>query len=65
MVSNRETYTHLPSSDHIEVQRPASGLVTALEQIMRACSGAWIAHSSGSADRDVVDRHDRIAVPPE
>jgi len=47
------------------VQRPASGLVTALEPIMRACSGTWIAHGSGSADRDVVDRHDRVGVPPE
>ena len=49
--------------DAIEIRRPASGLVTALEPIMRACSGTWIAHGSGSADRDVVDRHDRVAVP--
>jgi trehalose 6-phosphate synthase len=47
------------------VRRPASGLVTALEPIMRTCSGTWIAHGSGSADRDVVDRYNRIAVPPE
>ena len=32
---------------------------------MRACSGTWIAHGSGSADREVVDSHDRIAVPVE
>ena len=49
----------------VEVRRPASGLVTALEPIMRTCSGTWIAHGSGSADRDVVDRHDRVAVPPD
>ena len=48
----------------IEVQRPASGLVTALEPVMRACSGTWIAHGSGSADRDVVDAHDHVTVPP-
>ncbi|OGS95880.1 MAG: trehalose-6-phosphate synthase [Gallionellales bacterium RIFCSPLOWO2_02_FULL_57_47] len=65
VVSNREPYIHQHRGDHIEVQRPASGLVTALEPIMRACSGTWIAHGSGSADRDVVDRHDRIAVPPD
>lgn len=65
VVSNREPYIHQRRGDHIEVQRPASGLVTALEPIMRACSGTWIAHGSGSADRDVVDRHDRVAVPPE
>ncbi len=64
VVSNREPYIHQRRGDQIEVQRPASGLVTALEPIMRACSGTWIAHGSGSADRDAVDRHDRVAVPP-
>jgi trehalose 6-phosphate synthase len=65
VVSNREPYIHMRRENGIEVRRPASGLVTALEPIMRTCSGTWIAHGSGSADRDVVDRHDRIAVPPE
>jgi trehalose 6-phosphate synthase len=65
VVSNREPYIHQHRGDRIEVQRPASGLVTALEPIMRACSGTWIAHGSGSADREVVDRQDRVAVPPE
>jgi len=65
VVSNREPYIHMRRGGRIEVQRPASGLVTALEPIMRACSGTWIAHGSGLADRDVVDRHDRVGVPPE
>ena len=65
VVSNREPYVHQRRDDRIEAQRPASGLVTALEPIMRACSGTWIAHGSGSADREMVDRHDRVAVPPE
>ena len=65
VVSNREPYIHKRHGGTIEVSRPASGLVTALEPIMRTCSGTWIAHGSGSADRDVVDRHDRIPVPPE
>jgi trehalose 6-phosphate synthase len=63
VVSNREPYIHVRQGDHVVVQRPASGLVTAVEPIMRACSGTWIAHGSGSADREVVDAHDRIAVP--
>ena len=65
VVSNREPYIHVHQGDSIEVRRPASGVVTALEPIMRACSGTWIAHGSGSADREVVDRHDRVAVPSE
>ena len=65
VVSNREPYLHEFAGASIEIRRPASGLVTALEPIMRTCSGTWIAHGSGSADRKVVDRHDRIGVPPE
>jgi trehalose 6-phosphate synthase len=65
VVSNREPYIHQRRGDGIEIQRPASGLVTALEPIMRACSGTWIAHGSGSADRETVDVRDRIAVPPD
>ena len=65
VVSNREPYLHQYRGEQIEVQRPASGLVTALEPVMRACSGVWIATGSGSADRAVVDAGDRVPVPPE
>jgi trehalose-6-phosphate synthase len=66
IVSNREPYLHVRRSGNvIEVQRPASGLVTALEPVMRACSGTWIAHGAGSADRDTVDAHDYVMVPPD
>ncbi len=65
VVSNREPYLHQHRGERIEVQRPASGLVTALEPVMRACSGVWIATGSGSADRAVVDAGDRVAVPPD
>jgi trehalose 6-phosphate synthase len=65
VVSNREPYIHDRTEDgSIRVLHPASGLVTALEPVMRACSGVWIAHGSGAADRDVVDAHDRVMVPP-
>jgi alpha,alpha-trehalose-phosphate synthase [UDP-forming] len=64
VVSNREPYIHERSADGIVVKRPASGLVTAVEPVMRACSGTWVAHGSGSADRDVVDAADRVRVPP-
>ncbi len=65
VVSNREPFLHVRTDDGVVVRRPASGLVTALEPVMRACSGTWIAHGSGSADRDTVDAHDRLRVPPE
>ncbi len=65
VVSNREPYIHEQGEHGISVRRPASGLVTAVEPVMRACSGTWIAHGSGSADRLTVDAQDRIAVPPK
>jgi trehalose 6-phosphate synthase len=64
VVSNREPYIHERTADGVVVRRPASGLVTAVEPVMRACSGTWVAHGSGSADRDVVDSEDRVLVPP-
>jgi trehalose 6-phosphate synthase len=65
ILSNREPYIHDQREQKIVVRRPASGLVTALEPVMRACSGTWIAHGSGSADRAVVDRNDHVGVPPD
>ncbi len=64
VVSNREPYIHVKKGNKIEVQFPASGLVTALEPIVRACSGTWIAHGSGTADRETVDDHDHVSAPP-
>jgi len=65
VVSNREPYIHMKGKDGIEIHRPASGLVTAVEPVMRACSGIWIAHGGGTADYDVVDKKDHVRVPPE
>jgi trehalose 6-phosphate synthase len=66
VVANREPYIHERADDgSIRVAHPASGVVTALEPVMRACSGVWIAHGSGSADRDVVDEQGRVRVPPD
>ena len=65
VVSNREPYVHNRAGDgSIEVSYPASGMVTAVEPVIRACAGLWLAHGSGSADRDAVDRDDRLKVPP-
>ena len=65
VVSNREPYAHYKKGDQITVMRPVGGVVTAIEPIMQACSGTWIAHGSGTADREVVDKFDKIGVPPE
>jgi len=67
VVSNREPYMHVFSDKDksVEVIVPASGLVTALEPVLIACDGTWIAHGSGSADREAVDAKDHLRVPPD
>jgi trehalose-6-phosphate synthase len=66
IVSNREPYIHnFDAQGRPVAQVPASGMVTALEPIMRACSGVWVAHGAGTADRATVDRYDQIRVPPD
>jgi trehalose 6-phosphate synthase len=62
VVSNREPIIHERAGDGMVVRHPASGLVTALEPVMRACSGVWVAHGSGSADRASSDRHGRVTI---
>ena len=65
VVSNREPYIHQRNGKTIDVVVPPSGLVTALEPVLNACDGTWIAHGSGNADVEVVDADDRIRVPPD
>ncbi len=65
VVSNREPYMHQRNGKSIEVVVPPSGLVTALEPVLNACDGTWIAHGNGNADAEVVDAAGRLRVPPE
>jgi trehalose-6-phosphate synthase len=65
VVSNREPYMHVHRGKNIELTVPASGLVTALEPVLCACNGTWIAHGSGDADRETVGPNDRLRVPPD
>jgi len=65
VVSNREPYVHMRRGKSVEVIVPPSGVVTAIEPILRACDGTWIAHGNGDADLETVDAHDRLRVPPD
>jgi trehalose 6-phosphate synthase len=65
VISNREPYMHVRSKGKTECIVPPSGLVTAIEPILRACDGTWIAHGSGNDDTSYVDEHDRLRVPPD
>ena len=65
VVSNREPYMHVRKGREIQCIVPPSGLVTALEPVLRACDGVWVASASGDADSTVVDEFDRLRVPPD
>jgi trehalose 6-phosphate synthase len=65
VVSNREPYSHTRKGESLEVVVPPSGLVTALEPILCACDGKWVAHGSGDADRETVDANAHLRVPPD
>src|SRR4029077_837428 len=60
-----EPYQHRYKNGRVECVPPASGMVSALEPIMRATDGVWVAHGSGNADRRTVDARGHVRVPPE
>ncbi len=64
VVSNREPYIHTFTGNEIKWSIPASGLTVALDPVMQACGGTWIAHGSGDADKVVVDPANKVSVPP-
>ena len=65
LLSNREPYMHVLQGKETVCMVPPSGLVTALEPVLRACDGVWVAHGSGSEDALNVDKFDRLRVPPD
>jgi trehalose 6-phosphate synthase len=65
VLANRAPYRHeFGPQDRIMPTRTASGLVTALEPLVRGCSGTWVAHAAGAADVLVSDRTGAVHVPP-
>ena len=65
VMSNREPYLHVRQGRETVCVVPPSGLVTAIEPVLRACDGVWVAHGSGSADAQNVDEFDHLRVPPD
>ena len=65
VVSNREPLLHIWKDGKIQASTPASGLVTAMDPVMRACGGVWVAQGSGDADREMSDERGRLRLPPD
>ncbi|MBI2966596.1 MAG: trehalose-6-phosphate synthase [Bacteroidetes bacterium] len=65
VVSNREPYMHIHDGKNIKCIVPASGMITAMEPILKACGGLWIASGTGDADKETVGKNDKVQVPPD
>ncbi|MCC6544967.1 MAG: bifunctional alpha,alpha-trehalose-phosphate synthase (UDP-forming)/trehalose-phosphatase [Nitrospirae bacterium] len=65
IVSNREPYIHKKRGDTVRVETPAGGLTSAMDDILKATGGTWVALGTGNYDREVVDEKDCIMVPPD
>ena len=65
VASNTEPFVHSKQGNKINAFMPSSGLVTAIEPVMEACGGTWIAYGSGNGDKFVVDKDDKINLPPQ
>lgn len=64
-VSNREPFVHSRDPDgEIQVRAAVGGLTLALNSVMQAVGGVWVAHGSGDADRQTADAAGRLRVPP-
>lgn len=64
-VSNREPYAHNEIGGEIQISKSAHGLISSLDEMMRACGGTWVAHGAGSKDRAAVDEDNKVSVPPD
>lgn len=65
VVSNREPYIHKKTGLSIKVEKPAGGLTSAMNDVLKVTGRTWVAWGSGSGDRDVVDSKNLVLVPPE
>ncbi|MBP9855276.1 MAG: trehalose-6-phosphate synthase [Candidatus Omnitrophica bacterium] len=65
VVSNRQPYVHVFNRRNVECERGVGGVISALDPVMQACHGLWVALSDGDADRKVSAPHGKVQVPPE
>ncbi|MDB4349707.1 trehalose-6-phosphate synthase [Omnitrophica bacterium] len=65
IVSNRQPYAHFFRKGKIEYRRGVGGVITALDPIMQACNGTWIAYGSEEADHVITDKDGKVKVPPD
>jgi trehalose-6-phosphate synthase len=65
VASNREPYSHVRDGDDVRVVRNSGGLTVALDSVVQALGGVWVAHGSGNADEEFTDERGHFGCPPE
>lgn len=64
VASNRQPFRHTAEGGKIVCQREPGGLVTALHPVMEAAQGTWVAVGTSEYDRQVLDAHQKVMLPP-
>ncbi len=65
IASSSEPYVHYYEEDEIKLRKGTGGVVTAMDPLLRATKGVWVANSTGNADREVVDKEGKVQMPPD
>jgi len=66
VASNRQPYVHSFSrGKKIGWQRGVGGVISALDPVMQACQGLWVAYGNGDADQKVTSKDGKVKVPPD
>src|SRR3989338_6723883 len=65
VASNRQPYSHIFKGGKVVCQRQPGGLVTALNPVLEATNGTWVAVGASPYDRQVLDAKQKIKLPPE
>lgn len=65
VASNREPYMHEYRGKEIKCIKTVSGVTIALDPVMQAAKGIWVAWGSGNADKDTSGENNCVKVPPD
>ena len=65
VVSNAEPYVHSGGRGVMDYTVPVGGVASALDPVLRASGGIWIAYGGGRWDWEVVEADGSVRVPPD
>jgi len=65
VLANRAPFScEMTDDGRLTIKRSSGGLVTALEPLVEAWSGTWVAQSTGAGDAMIADHRGGVSMPP-